>query len=139
MAVALVVVFSVGAVSVLIAFVQFLRFCRFVVHRTGGTAGLRDVAVAIRAFASIGSLGPRPRPIRFLATRSELDPGETGQKTTMTAVQLAAEPDSTASQRTSTHSAAFEAQMTSQKQNRWPLQKSRSLSGQSDGFPMACW
>jgi hypothetical protein len=45
-----------GAAIVLAGFVFFLIFCAFVVVRTGDTAGLRDVAVAVRAFASVGSL-----------------------------------------------------------------------------------
>lgn len=39
--------------AVLAAFLGYLRFCEFVVVHTGGTAGLRDVAVAIRAFAAV--------------------------------------------------------------------------------------
>jgi len=45
-----------SAVVVLAAFVVYLIFCAFVVIRTGSTACLRDVAVAIRAFSSLGSL-----------------------------------------------------------------------------------
>jgi hypothetical protein len=36
-------------------FVCFLIFCTFVVIRTGGTAGLQDVAVAVRAYASVST------------------------------------------------------------------------------------
>jgi hypothetical protein len=50
-----------GAAIVLAGFVFFLIFCAFVVVRTGDTAGLRDVAVAVRAFASVGSLSHRKR------------------------------------------------------------------------------
>lgn len=38
-------------------FALYLSFCRFVVRATKGTAGLRDVAVAMRAFAAL----PLPR------------------------------------------------------------------------------
>jgi hypothetical protein len=44
-----------SAAMALIGFVCFLIFCTFVVIRTGGTAGLRDVAVAVRAYASVGT------------------------------------------------------------------------------------
>lgn len=44
-----------GAAMALIGFVCFLIFCTFVVIRTGDTAGLRDVAIAVRAFASVGT------------------------------------------------------------------------------------
>jgi hypothetical protein len=44
-----------GAAMAFLAFVSFLAFCAFVVVRTGGTAGLRDVAVAVRAYASVAS------------------------------------------------------------------------------------
>jgi hypothetical protein len=46
----LAVVLSSAAV-VLAAFVFYLIFCAFVVIRTGSTACLHDVAVAIRAFS----------------------------------------------------------------------------------------
>jgi hypothetical protein len=46
---------AASAAMALIAFVCFLLFCTFVVVRTGSTAGLRDVAVAVRAFASVGT------------------------------------------------------------------------------------
>jgi hypothetical protein len=66
----LVVVLSGGAV-VLAAFVFYLIFCAFVVIRTGSTACLHDVAVAIRAFSSMGSLTPRSR--RAAASRGQSD------------------------------------------------------------------
>lgn len=53
---AVVLVAAVASVSVLLAFLAFLCFCSFVIIRTGGTAGLRDVAVAIRAFRGVLSL-----------------------------------------------------------------------------------
>ncbi len=40
----------VTAVAGVVCFVAYLVFCAFVVVRTGNTAGLRDVAVAMRAF-----------------------------------------------------------------------------------------
>jgi len=43
------------------AFALFLAFCAFIVIRTGGTAGLRDFAVAVRAFGSVWSLRGRGR------------------------------------------------------------------------------
>ena len=55
------VIIASGAM-VLVGFVCFLLFCAFVVVRTGGTAGLRDVAIAVRAFAFVGRslrVGPR--------------------------------------------------------------------------------
>ncbi len=45
------------ALTCFACFLAYLRFCRFVVRETGGTAGLRDVAVAMRAFAAL----PLPR------------------------------------------------------------------------------
>ena len=63
MAVFVVVVAALGSAAIALAgFVFYLAFCAFVVIRTGGTSGLRDVAEAMRAFASVGSLGPRSRP-----------------------------------------------------------------------------
>ena len=52
-----------SAAIVLLGFALYLAFCAFVVVRTGGTSGLRDVAVAVRAFASVGSLSSRYRQI----------------------------------------------------------------------------
>jgi hypothetical protein len=46
----------VPVVAVFLAFLFFLVFCAFVVVRTGGTSGLRDVAVAVRAFRGVLSL-----------------------------------------------------------------------------------
>lgn len=46
---------AVTVATVVVGFVCFLLFCAFVVVRTGGTAGLRDVAIAVRAFASVSS------------------------------------------------------------------------------------
>lgn len=51
-----------SAAIALVGFALYLAFCTFVVARTGGTSGLRDVAVAIWAFASVGSLSARCRP-----------------------------------------------------------------------------
>ena len=45
------------ALTLFACFLAYLRFCRFVVMKTGSTAGLRDVAVAMRAFAAL----PLPR------------------------------------------------------------------------------
>ena len=50
-----------SAAIVLVGFALYLAFCAFVVVRTGGTSGLRDVAIAVRAFASVGSLSSRWR------------------------------------------------------------------------------
>lgn len=60
--VALAMVVLGGATVVLVAFLFYLCFCTFIVIRTGGTAGLRDVAVAMRAFGVIGTLGAARRP-----------------------------------------------------------------------------
>jgi hypothetical protein len=51
------VVVGLLALTVVLCFLAYLRFCRFVVIKTGSTAGLRDVAVAMRAFAAL----PLPR------------------------------------------------------------------------------
>jgi hypothetical protein len=45
----------VGVVAVFLAFVAYLVLCAYVVRQTGGTAGLRDVAVAVRAFSTLGN------------------------------------------------------------------------------------
>ena len=45
----------VSAAMAFLTFVSFLLFCVFVVVRTGDTAGLRDVAIVIRAYASVAS------------------------------------------------------------------------------------
>jgi hypothetical protein len=58
MAVFVVVAILGSAAITLVGFVTYLAFCAFVVICTGGTSGLQDVAEAIRAFASIGSLSP---------------------------------------------------------------------------------
>jgi hypothetical protein len=59
----LVVAMILGSAAIaLVGFALYLAFCVFVVVRTGGTSGLRDVAIAIRAFASVGSLSSRRRP-----------------------------------------------------------------------------
>jgi hypothetical protein len=50
-----------SAVAALVGFVFYLFFCAFVIVRTGSTAGLRDVAVAIRAFAAMCHLTPLSR------------------------------------------------------------------------------
>jgi len=55
----LAMVLGVPAVTALVGFVCYLIFLVFVVRRTGDTAGLRDVAVAMRAFGSIASLNRR--------------------------------------------------------------------------------
>lgn len=60
--VALAIVVLGGAIVVLVGFLFFLCFCTFIVIRTGGTAGLRDVAVAMRAFGVIGTLSSARRP-----------------------------------------------------------------------------
>jgi hypothetical protein len=96
----LIVVILGGGVIVLIGFALYLWFCHFVVDRTGDTSGLRDVAIAVRAFAFIGSLSPRPRSLPPPAAQVELDsmtPGQAGilaSKTTVAAVQLASSPTS---------------------------------------------
>jgi hypothetical protein len=38
------------AVIAAVCFVAYLLFCRFVVNKTGTTDGLRDVAMAMRAY-----------------------------------------------------------------------------------------
>jgi hypothetical protein len=40
----------VPAAALVVCFVAYLVFLGFVIVRTNGTAGLRDVAVAVRAF-----------------------------------------------------------------------------------------
>ena len=44
---------AVASGTVLLAFVAYLALCAFVVVRTNDTAGLRDLAVAIRAFRGV--------------------------------------------------------------------------------------
>jgi hypothetical protein len=66
----------VGSVTALIGFAMFLIFCAFVVVRTGSTAGLRDVAVAVRAFASVWSLASRNR-LRSIDSPIPPEPGRT--------------------------------------------------------------
>ena len=58
---------AIIAVSIIAAlcFVAFLLFCRFVVNKTGNTEGLKDVAIAMRAYKV-------PLPSR----RGKADPGE---------------------------------------------------------------
>jgi hypothetical protein len=58
----LVMVALTSLAAALVAFVCYLGFCMFVVVRTGDTAGLRDVAVAVRAFASVATLRIWRRP-----------------------------------------------------------------------------
>lgn len=53
---AVIIIAALASVSVLVAFLALLCFCTFVVCRTGGTSGLRDVAVAVRAFRGVLSL-----------------------------------------------------------------------------------
>jgi hypothetical protein len=58
---------SIEAGLTLVAFICYLIFCTVVVLRTGDTAGLRDVAMAVRAFAQIGTFHPvalRARQVR---------------------------------------------------------------------------
>jgi hypothetical protein len=50
---AVVLVAAVTSCTVLVAFLSFLVFCAFVVVRTGNTSGLKDVAVAVRAFRGV--------------------------------------------------------------------------------------
>ena len=73
-------------VAGLVGFTLYLVFCAFVVIRTGGTAGLRDVAVAIRAFASIESLSSRSR------LRSIVPPPATESDRTAT-IEISAQPE----------------------------------------------
>jgi hypothetical protein len=47
---------TVLCIAVVVALWIVLRFCAVVVAQTGDTAGLRDVAVVLRAFSLIGSL-----------------------------------------------------------------------------------
>jgi hypothetical protein len=44
---------SVAIIAMLVAFLACLVLCAFVIVRTKDTAGLRDVAVVIRAFGAI--------------------------------------------------------------------------------------
>ena len=49
MSVVLMIAF-VGAVTTIVGLLGFYLLCAYVVWTTGGTSGLRDLAVAIRAF-----------------------------------------------------------------------------------------
>jgi hypothetical protein len=53
LALGLVVASIVFAVSALLAFLSYLIFLRHVLTKTGSTAGMRDVAVAVRAFRDV--------------------------------------------------------------------------------------
>jgi hypothetical protein len=56
----LILAVTLGSVAAaLLGFALYLAFCAFIVIRTGGTSGLRDVAVAIRAFASVANMNSR--------------------------------------------------------------------------------
>jgi hypothetical protein len=57
---AVVVVAAITSVAVLAGFISFLMFCAFVVRRTGSTTGLRDVAIAVRAFRIAFSFRGKP-------------------------------------------------------------------------------
>ena len=57
MATGIFVLAALGVLAVVLCFLAYLRFCRFVVRETKETAGLRDVAVAMRAFGAL----PLPR------------------------------------------------------------------------------
>lgn len=84
----LVVAAVLGSAAIaLVGFALYLVFCAFVVIRTGGTAGLRDVAVAIRAFASIESLNSRSR------LRSIAPPPATESDRTATLDEISAQPE----------------------------------------------
>lgn len=63
----LVVLSLIAALSIPICFISYLRFQRFVVIQTGSTEGLKDVAVAMRAFAAL----PLPRRPRLPRRRSK--------------------------------------------------------------------
>jgi len=58
-----------------LCFVSYLAFLAYVIRKTGGTAGLRDVAVAIRAFKfpfrAESNLTDRPSPDPKLSEGSE--------------------------------------------------------------------
>lgn len=69
---------GIGAVCGLLGFVAYLRFLTFIVKHTGDTKGLRDVAIAARAFplARGVRLAVRPRrmtPLELGAGREEID------------------------------------------------------------------
>jgi hypothetical protein len=70
-----VVAMILSSITALIGFTLYLIFCAFIVVRTGGTAGLRDVAVAVRAFASVWSPGSRSR-LRSIFSPAPLEPDE---------------------------------------------------------------
>jgi hypothetical protein len=57
---AFVVATAITSASVLLGFISFLIFCAFVVRRTGSTTGLRDVAIAVRAFRIAFSFRDKP-------------------------------------------------------------------------------
>jgi hypothetical protein len=46
---------AMAVIGLIAGFVCLLIFCTFVVIRTGDTAGLRDVAIVVRAYASVGA------------------------------------------------------------------------------------
>jgi hypothetical protein len=70
--------FGIGAICGLLGFVAYLRFLTFIVKHTGDTKGLRDAAIAARAFplARGVRLVARPRriaPLELGAAREEVD------------------------------------------------------------------
>ncbi len=58
-----------GAVCALLSFVAYLRFLTFIVKHTGDTKGLRDAAIAARAF-------PLARVVRLLVRPQHMTPFE---------------------------------------------------------------
>jgi hypothetical protein len=69
---------GIGAVCSLLGFVAYLRFLSFIVRHTGDTKGLRDAAIAAKAFPLTRGvrLTVRPRrmaPLELEAGREEIE------------------------------------------------------------------
>jgi hypothetical protein len=74
----LAVLCGTGAVCALLGFVAYLRFLTFIVKHTGNTKGLRDAAIAARAFplARVVRLAVHPQrmtPLELGVGREEID------------------------------------------------------------------
>lgn len=75
------VLWGIGSVCTLLGFVAYLRFLAFIVKRTGDTKGLRDAAVAARAFPLARSMRLAVRPRHREPPELETGPEEVGERT----------------------------------------------------------
>ena len=68
--------FGIGAVCALLGFVAYLKFLTFIVNHTGDTKGLRDAAIAARAFPLGRGVRLVARPQRMAPLELEVGPEE---------------------------------------------------------------